>query len=578
VTSAPTGYQVKALLWREINNIHKLGGLPGRTNTTEWLFGNELVGFGRSVRDADPTAFQGIHAPFVLVILDEACGITSAIWTAAETLVANDDSRFLAIGNPDDPATEFGNSCRPGTGYNVIQISAYESPNFTDEECPDWLKQQLVGEQWVEERAKRWGEESPRYLSKVMGDFPEQSTDGLIPITAVREAVARELEAVGPVELGVDVARFGLDKTVIYKRQGPVARIYKRMTKRDTMWVTGEVVKAIKDTDATLVKIDDIGLGGGVVDRLRELRFEGEFDAEIAAINVGEQPITSAADEVFYNKRIELNWMMRDRFVEGDIDIEDDDDLQVQIVNMKYKHTSRGKLILQSKADMKKDTKLPSPDEWDALVLAFTPREYGVDMAFMEQAETFTYDPFSIPEFWPRVYAIDINGNEMSVVWGSWDTESETVYLYDEFISTRPDISINASSIRKRKAWVPGLFYMRDHGRSEEQGQGMINALLDEGLDIFEKEEDMEIAVNEMVARLTNQTLKVSKRMERWMDQYHKYKRDKKGELVQERDGLLRASGLIVQGGQFVATTADILNAKPDEVASDDTKNPSTGY
>src|SRR6267142_87577 len=94
VSSAPTGRQVRTILWREIGRVHAKARLPGRTNQTEWLMempaGNEeIVAFGMKPDDMSPTAFQGIHAKFVLVIFDEACGIAKALWDAADSLVAN---------------------------------------------------------------------------------------------------------------------------------------------------------------------------------------------------------------------------------------------------------------------------------------------------------------------------------------------------------------------------------------------------------------------------------------------------------------------------------------------------------
>src|SRR5450631_2709331 len=140
VSMAPTFHQVKAILWREVQKAHIAGGLPGTLNLTEWKIGQELIGFGRSPADTDPTAIQGIHAPQVLVIGDEAGGLAKAIIDGADSLIANDDSRFLLIGNPDDPSTEFANVCKPGSGWNVIRIDAFESPNFTNEPVPDRIR------------------------------------------------------------------------------------------------------------------------------------------------------------------------------------------------------------------------------------------------------------------------------------------------------------------------------------------------------------------------------------------------------------------------------------------------------
>lgn len=113
VTTAPSGPQVKAILWREINRMHKAAGLAGRTNLTEWYLDKEIVAFGRKPSEYTPDAFQGIHAIYVLVVLDEACGIPESLWDAASTLTTNEYSRTLAIGNPDDPFSRFERVCRP---------------------------------------------------------------------------------------------------------------------------------------------------------------------------------------------------------------------------------------------------------------------------------------------------------------------------------------------------------------------------------------------------------------------------------------------------------------------------------
>jgi len=377
VTTAPTFDQVRALLWREIGIIHREGGLPGRVNQTEWLFGQEMVGYGRKPDDTNPTGMQGVHARRVLVVGDEACGLSAAILEAASTLTANDDSRTLLIGNPDDPATEFGKACKPGSGYNVIEVSAFDSPNFTDEEVPEWLKPLLVGKTWVEERRKKWGEESPMWKSKVLGKFPEESTDGLIPLASIAAAVARELQPApnDPNDLGVDVARFGDDSTVMYHRTGPVARRVLKYNGKDTMVTVGHIVALHRELGFRRVKVDDIGVGGGVSDRLKELLSDPTSSfkkCEVVRINVSESPARDTEAERFKNMRGELNWNMRERFIAGLISLPGaDDDLQNEAAEMKYDYQSSGHIIIEAKADMKKRLRGQSPDDWDALVLAF---------------------------------------------------------------------------------------------------------------------------------------------------------------------------------------------------------------
>jgi hypothetical protein len=392
VTLAPTAPQVRALLWRELNRIHRQGNLIGRMLTTEWKLENgELVAFGRSPSDTAPTSIQGLHQKYVLVILDEAGGIAKGLWDAVSSMAANEFSRMFAIGNPDDPSTEFHDVCKPGSGWHVIKMNAFESPNFTGEEVPDFLRPLLVSPIWVEERKKKWGEDSPIYRSKVLGQFPEQATDGLIPLTAIAAAQARELQP-HPTEaiLGVDVARFGDDHSVAYVRRGAWFRRVFRTGKEDTMKTTGHVIVAIRETGATKVKIDDTGIGGGVTDRLKELQnglddSDAGKDAykllrhvEIVPVNVGEQP-TVVLDpddprfqqtERYLNLRAELNWAMRQRFIDGDIDIDPaDDDLAAEAGDIKYFFTSRGQIQIEAKADLKKRGR-DSPDDWDAMVLA----------------------------------------------------------------------------------------------------------------------------------------------------------------------------------------------------------------
>lgn len=373
ITSAPTARQVRAVLWREITRAHAASRLTGRTNQTEWWLAlanghEEMVAFGNKPADMDPAAFQGIHARYVLVIFDEADGIPKPLWEGAEGLLSNDDARILAIGNPVNPQSEFAENCKPGSGWHVIQISAFDTPNFTGEQVPATLKPNLVGPVWVEEKKRRWGVDNPMYQARVLGKFPKHATDGLIPVDWIRAAQDRTLDAGEPNELGCDVGGGGDESTVCHRR-GPVARIVSADRNPDTMQTCGNIVSLLKSTAATVAKVDYVGLGKGVVDRGVELK------QPFLGINVGE----SAADKESYaNLKAELYWGLRERFQAGDIDIdEDDEDLAAQLVELKYQRTSRGQLKIESKEDLKKRGK-PSPDRADALMIAFA--RVGPDM------------------------------------------------------------------------------------------------------------------------------------------------------------------------------------------------------
>src|SRR5690606_25186550 len=367
VSTAPTYPQVHAILWEEIRAASRKAAargapLPGQIQLSdEWkLDDGTLVGWGRKPADTDEYGFQGIHRRYVLVIIDEACGVPAQLWTAVEAITTNRDCRILAIGNPDDPATEFAKVCAPGAGWNTIRISAFDTPNFTDEQVPDDLRPLLLDPDWVEDKKRRWGVESPRYVSKVLGEFPDIGEDILITPAMIRAAQEREL-APGPWGvLGVDVARFGSDRTVLCLRRGPVARIVGDYARQSTTETAGRVVEALRNHLVDEVRVDGVGVGAGVVDQLVE---QGVDVLDMQSGAAAQDP------EHFANARAEWWWAVRERFEQGDIDIDPaDEDLAAQLGAIRYKYTARGQVLIESKDEMRKRG-LPSPDRADALML-----------------------------------------------------------------------------------------------------------------------------------------------------------------------------------------------------------------
>lgn len=368
VTTAPSFPQVRAILWREISKARKAAAarghaLPGRVNQTEWFIGEEIVAYGRKPADYDQTAFQGIHAKYVLVLIDEASGIPKPLFDAVDALATNEHARVLAIGNPDDPVSHFERICKPGSGWNVIRIDGLQTPNFTDEPVPESLRPMLLSPVWVEERRKRWGEDSPLFIAKVRGEFPDVSDDTLIPLGWITRAQQAELDRDGaPAIEAVDVARFGSDESVFGIRTGPIFRVVKTTTKQATTQTTGEAINVYRDHDAAEVRVDGVGVGGGVVDQLAEQRYP------VVDMQAGQAAIDT---EHFSNARAEWWWGLRQRFEDGDIDIDPaDDELAAQLAQMKFKFTSRGQIRIESKDDMRKRG-LPSPDRADTAMLAF---------------------------------------------------------------------------------------------------------------------------------------------------------------------------------------------------------------
>lgn len=368
VTTATTGSQVRAILWREIGRAHRKGKLAGRTNQTEWWIDDEMVAFGRKPADYDPEAFQGIHAHYVLVVIDEAAGVPKTIFNAAEGLIANEASRILAIGNPSDPLSHFASVCKPGSGWHTIHIDAFDTPNFTGEVVPDEVRPLLISPLFAEERARDWGEDSPLYIAKVRGLFPEDADDGVVRASKVahcrrlRDGPAPE----GLVELGVDVGAGG-DFTSIRERIGPKAGRVWRDHSKDSEQVVGAVMAAIRESGATRVKVDTIGIGWGVAGHLRSLA--GEHGAQIVSVNVAE---SSTKKERFALLRDQIWWEVGRELSEQDAwDLSTvDEDTIAQLLAPKYGLDAHGRVKVEPKDETRKRLGR-SPDDADALLLAF---------------------------------------------------------------------------------------------------------------------------------------------------------------------------------------------------------------
>lgn len=375
VSTAPSNPQVEAILWREINKAAGRADPPfiGRVLTKEWKLGNELIGYGRKPADTDTNGFQGIHARYVLVVLDEACGIPTQLWVAANALATNDDARLLAIGNPDDPTSHFRGVCQPGSGWNVIRIAASDSPNFTDEPVPTELRRLLVSQAYLDDLAIDVGVGSPIWTSKVDGEFPEDSSDGVVPASAVAKCriehdhVASDLS---PVELGVDVGGSETgDATVIRARFGQKAGPAWRCHSAESEEVADEVAKRIVEVQATRVKIDSIGIGWGVAGHLNAKRQDGEHTAEIVKVNVGEASTNPAR---FPRLRDQIWWEVgRQNCEQGTWDLSAiDDRTAADLMAPKWSPDARGRIQVEKKDETRKRLGR-SPDDGDALLLAF---------------------------------------------------------------------------------------------------------------------------------------------------------------------------------------------------------------
>jgi hypothetical protein len=381
ITTAPTAHQVSAVLWRYIRQAHEKAGLRGyitQGQVPEWKVDGNIVAFGRRPADHQQSAFQGFHADHMLIILDEAGGIPKWLWDAADSMMTGDGNQhLLAIGNPDDNSSHFQRVCTREPNWTRFRISAFDAPAYTNEPLPpehEGLRSTLVNQVYVDDKRDRWGEQSPLYRVKVLGEFVD-AEDGLIPLSWVRAANQRwhawsdagAREVGGRRIIAVDVARYGEDATVLALREGDVIRELQVHHKLDTTQTTS-LVEAQLDFPASRAVVDVIGVGAGVVDQLRARR--RPVEAFNASAGTKRRDVTGSWR--FPNTRSAAWWNLRellDPSRGATLALPEDDDLTAELTAPKWRIGVGNTLVVEPKDDMKKRLGR-SPDRADAVVMA----------------------------------------------------------------------------------------------------------------------------------------------------------------------------------------------------------------
>jgi hypothetical protein len=363
ITTAPTARQVRELLWREIRVAYKRARYPlgGRMYQVPRLeISDDWFAFGFSTDE--PESFQGPHGEYVLIIVDEASGVDAGIFEAIEGVMSAGETHLLLIGNPTKVSGNFYDSHHSERDiYNPITIAAQDTPNFTGE----GRYPQLIRSEWVEERKRVWGETSPAYQVRVLGRFPRQGVDTLIWLEWVEAAAERPVDIEDATryapEYGVDVARFGDDESGVYLRRGPHVLEGGFWQGMDTEFTAGRVADMVRTNGKGTVKVDAVGIGAGVADKLRGLGFD------VVDVVAGAQ---ASDPEKYPNLRAEMWWGLRNRFRDGDIRGVTDDITQGQLTTVKYRYDERTRVVIESK-DKAKARGVASPDRAEALMLAF---------------------------------------------------------------------------------------------------------------------------------------------------------------------------------------------------------------
>lgn len=386
ITTAPTFRQVRRLLWGEIHDLYNSAPrkFGSRLFQTSLESGDKWFIEGFSTRDPS-TSITGFHEENIFIIIDEAGGVAQEVYDSMEGILTSENSYVLLIGNPLDANSPFAEAFREDSDYFPITISCYDSPNVKN----GWnIYPKLTSFDWPERMAKKWGEKSNLFKVRVLGEFPDESKDALVPFKHIELAVETHKEYMERtskrqetlIALGVDVARKGSDSTVLGARwkntdnlnRFEVLEIAEKQRVDETIDLVMRTYDALTDSQKKgrpVINVDDIGLGGGVTDVLIRKGYP------VNGIDVGEGPETfEERDEMFLNKRAQYFWKLREMFARQEIGL-DDDETGFELSKIDVEYTDRNRIKVEKKDNIRKKLQGRSPDRADCLMLTFAEEE-----------------------------------------------------------------------------------------------------------------------------------------------------------------------------------------------------------
>lgn len=409
VTTAPTERQIRNIVWKEVHRWSRVAAdrgvaLAGELDTMRLSISPDEFAMGFASDKYNPNTFQGLHADSILVIADEACGLSDAVYDGIDGVMGGGHARLLELGNPVNPLTQFRYNCEDPE-VKTIHISAYDTPNFNvpghelrEENFAnnDWREKlgpyydwnagdsgqskcpfpYLTTPEFVWKIYRTKGPQSMAYVSRVLGRFPEQSEESLLSIVEVEDAMQRvevlDEEILNtPIELGVDVARFGSNETVVVAKMGYEGHWKARVIDhwgKSSQTVTCDRIQGIFDRfkrwgkAPLMVHVDATGLGGGYVDELERRGLP------VVAFNSSQRE--NLDNEEAFNLRADAYLYLAGLLERRELDLPDDEELKKQLLSIrKFLPDNSEKMQIRGKEWMKAN-RIPSPDFADALSIA----------------------------------------------------------------------------------------------------------------------------------------------------------------------------------------------------------------
>lgn len=381
VATAPTKQQLHDVLWSEVSKWMSKSPLLSEilkwTKTYIYMVGNEKRWFAVARTATKPENMQGFHEDNMLFIVDEASGVADPIMEAILGTLSGENNKLLLCGNPTRTSGTFFDAFNADRAiYKCHTVSSADSPRTNKDNIKSLIR--------------KYGEDSNVVRVRVKGEFPKQEDDVFIMLSIVEHCTMIDLpedKTINRISFGVDVARYGNDETVIAKNVGGKITLPVSFRGQSLMTTVGKIVQQYREVikeyptyrGKIFVNIDDCGLGGGVTDRLEEVKAEEKLSRMVivpvnAAAKVPDDVVEDGkgkvkACEIYENMTTYLWGTVKDRMTLEEINLENDNELVAQFSCRKYRLTSRGRMLLESKEEMKKRG-IESPDRADAVALS----------------------------------------------------------------------------------------------------------------------------------------------------------------------------------------------------------------
>lgn len=380
VATAPTKQQLHDVLWSEVSKWMSKSPLLSEilkwTKTYIYMVGNEKRWFAVARTATKPENMQGFHEDNMLFIVDEASGVADPIMEAVLGTLSGENNKLLMCGNPTRTSGTFYDAFNADRAiYKCHTVSSADSPR--------------TNKQNIESLIRKYGKDSNVVLVRVFGQFPKQEDDVFIILSVIERCCMLDPPEGVPrrISFGVDVARYGSDETVIAKNVGGMISLPVIFRGQSLMTTVGKIVQLYRHVikehpqyrGKIYVNIDDCGLGGGVTDRLTEVKREEHLTRLVvvpvnAAGKVPDDIVEDGKNKVkacdIYDNMTSYLWgSVKDKLQLEEIVLENDNELVGQLSCRKYRLTSRGKMQLESKEEMKKRG-INSPDRADAVALS----------------------------------------------------------------------------------------------------------------------------------------------------------------------------------------------------------------